>query len=102
MSTTKSPPPNENQNVVIEDRNGLIESNNEVVDATQDGSASHADSQPPATATADCSVNNGGCEQNCAIEQIELTGQRVIVCSCGVGFALDIDGTHCIGEYQMG
>lgn len=103
VSTTKSPSPIENEsireNVAVDSRNGFIESNNEIVVDTQHGSAPPIDnSQSTATVVADCSVNNGGCEQNCAVQQIELTGQYVIACSCSEGYALDIDNTHCIGE----
>lgn len=103
VSTTKSPPPIETESiresVAIESRNGFIESNNEVAVGAQDTSPPPIDYSPPtATVVADCSVNNGGCEQNCAVKQIELTGQHVIACSCNDGYALDIDNTHCIGE----
>lgn len=99
VSTTRSPPPVEIESVAIDNRNGFIESNNEVVVGTQDVSPPPLDYSPPtATVVADCAVNNGGCEQNCAVQQIELTGQHVIACSCNDGYALDIDNTHCIGE----
>lgn len=98
--TTRNPSTNENEiireNVAVDSRSGLIESTNEAAVATEDSdSISHIDSQ----SSVGCAVNNGGCEQNCAVAQNELTGQNVIACSCGEGYALDIDGTHCIGEY---
>lgn len=107
VSTTKNPLPNENEisseNVAVDSRNGLIESNNEDIVGSQRESVHYTDiTAPIATAdvVVDCTVNNGGCEQNCAVIQNELTGQLVIECSCGESFALDIDNTHCIGEYD--
>lgn len=103
MPTTKSPAPIENESVrgsvAVDSRNDFIESNNEVIVDTESGLApTIGNSQPTAAIVADCSVNNGGCEQNCAVQQIELTGQYVIACSCNEGYALDTDNTHCIGE----
>lgn len=100
-STTQSPPTNQNENIreniAIGSRSDLTDSNNEGAVATLDSSGAHIDSQPKV----DCAVNNGGCEQNCAVAQNELTGQHVIVCSCAEGYALDIDGIHCIGKYLL-
>lgn len=93
-TTRRPPPPNENEiireHVEVDSRNDFIESNNGVVGATQNGSTTRIDSL--------CAVNYGGCEQKCTVVQNELTGQDVVACSCGDGYALDIDGTHCIGE----
>lgn len=109
MPSTTNPPPNENEivreNVAVDSRSGVDRWIDEAVDDTQDsaGSATQIDSrtsvQIDGQSSVDCTVNNGGCEQNCAVTQNELTGQVVIACSCGEGYALDIDGAHCIGEY---
>lgn len=48
----------------------------------------------------DCSINNGGCEQICAVEPDEASGLQQIVCACEDGYALDIDNKHCESEFR--